>query len=284
MKKAIVSIAVGAQYQQLEACYGRFRADYAKSRGYEYVVVSDLDSSLPGETQKEKCSFKKLSLSRDLRGYDFVVVMDCDSLVNPEAPCLTQYFKDIPAGGFAAAGSYPHEKQAKLFPKYSASYYNELELNQHHRALITKDTLSIDDGLLLFKPQEVLKRWQELLEMRNELNAEQRLNLYEVQRNRCLILPPEWHIVWELHKAEHYSFLPKATAAPARRGMNIGTVLGEASTLERNLILLTLKQNYFVNFAFWRGNYDRLLKLSNFSPDQFQKDASQALKQLQAYR
>jgi len=100
----------------------------------------------------------------------------------------------IPHGGFAGVQDTTFEER-KLFPTWKRYYYDGLRDYGYDGAARYPER-HINGGLLLYRPGDVYERWNELLNIDSDLNEENRLNVYEVQEDRCLLLPRHWNTIW----------------------------------------------------------------------------------------
>lgn len=273
-----MTLAVGAECTTLEKYTGKFRRYYAEKHGWDYITVCD-----PPAGGWRGIFMEKLKMSTRMCQYDLVAFMDCDSLVNPAAPCLSQFNALLPQGSFAAGQPLPHYKRKNLYPDLPDDYYVEQELERGWKGSIRDRTLFINSGLLLYRPREVAKRWSELAEMDSLLWEEARLNVYEVQNDLCMLLPPEWHILWEYHRTEHYPFLCRTASSVLHRVRNKLVDILFAGQLERDLMLITLRNNCFVHFAFNRGYYRIVQQLCSFGPSQIDDRTMAALHRCKFY-
>lgn len=208
LKKVLVTFAVGEMYSNVEAVSGRFRRAYAEKNGWDYKVITDVPPGIKELGIERACFLNKLRLPSLLKDYDLAVFMDCDSVVNPLSPCLSEYEPVIPFGGFAGAQTVS-PKSRKLVFTYWENYYERIRQRTGLNEKVVDPDLDINAGLLLFRPAQVAERWLELAQRDLPYTGEERLNLFELQRGRCYLLPSSWHILWHHHKEEYYPFILK---------------------------------------------------------------------------
>lgn len=203
MRKALVTVAIGDRYERWEQISGQSRLHYAKQHGWEYIVIRSLPTDLEGLASRpfsKACMMAKLLVPDMTHEYEIVATMDGDTFLNPNAECLTRYEPSIPAGGFAAVNTVTQEERHQLFPSWDVDYYQRLEKECALDKAIERRDLYINGGLLLFRPHEVAERWRELAVIPSKLSQENRLNVYEVQRNVCFALPEHWNTLWLYEK------------------------------------------------------------------------------------
>lgn len=287
MKKALVTLAVGESYEEMESIGGPFRRAYAERHGWDYLVLSEPPDDLEQLGRRRAFFNQKLRLPQMLLNYELAVYVDCDTVFNAGAECLSSYTSLLPAGGFCACQTLPHWKRDKLFPHWGADYYTGMLASlpdsaaKHELELLVKEKERyINGGLLLFRPAEVAETWDKLAELDLSLTGEQKLNLFETQQGRVGLLPAEWHVVWYYHKVEYYPFLLKQGTSMLARAWNKALELALLSSLEQTLATLCIKNNKMVHFAF---DSKPMVKLKNLSPENLEKSAAQAIKQLRFY-
>lgn len=207
MRKALVTIAVGEDYvEHYNHVAPTFRY-YADEHGWDLHLVSEVPQSFverysrPERPNKAYCCWLyKLVLPRLFEDYDLVFFVDSDCVINPKAPCVSSFADDIPSGGFAAAPDIYFEDRAKYFPWFVKYHYDEYIAQGVLDKQVPDPTTHINAGVLLFKPKEVRERWQYLLDLDSWMKEEDRLNVYEVQAGRVLMLPRQWHCAYMYEK------------------------------------------------------------------------------------
>lgn len=200
MKKAIVSIVVGDTYQKIYNHIAPLNKMWMDRWGWDSIIIDNI----PDDFRKlySRCHkspgwiffMYKLLIPSLFRNYDLIAFVDSDCVINPNAGCLSAYMENIPKGGFAAAQTVTFAER-KLFPNWNRYYYDDLR-NLGYNGTPRYPEKHISVGLLLYRPKEVWEKWIELLNIDTNLNEENRLNVYEVQENRCFFLPMHWHTVW----------------------------------------------------------------------------------------
>lgn len=204
VKKKIITLSLGEEYQRLERVSGPSRQAYANKHGWDYEVISEIPEPFrtryPAASFGWICNLYKLLLPRLNAHYDLVAYMDCDTLVAAHAPCLSQHLDELPPAGFGAVQTVSFEDRQRLHPEWAVDYYAQLERQWGLALTIADRKKHINGGLLLFRPQAVLQAWDALLELDSPLNEENRLNVYEAQQGRCALLPPGWNLLWMYEK------------------------------------------------------------------------------------
>lgn len=200
MKKAVVTIVIGDKYRSIYNHVAPLNRRWMDRWGWDSIIIDDIPDdfryshSKSGKSFGLICMLYKLQIPSLFRHYDLVAFVDCDCVINPNATCLSEYAEGIPIGGFAAVQEVSFEERG-LFPGWPYYHYDGIDgtgyggpprfLKRH-----------INSGLLLYRPEEVWARWLELLDVDSDLNDEYRLNISEVQDDKCLFLPEHWNVLW----------------------------------------------------------------------------------------
>lgn len=202
MRKALVTMAIGARFEREYEHLLPLREAWARRHGWDLHVVRSIpEPFVRAHSRSDKpglgwcCYLYKLQLPEAFSDYDLVAYVDSDIAINPAAPCLSAYESQIPAGGFAAVQTVGHEERRRLFPLWAEYYYDDLVARGFNRS-VPNPKLHVSSGVLLFRPRDVAERWSALITLDTDLNEENRLNVYEVQAGRCFLLPGPWHVVW----------------------------------------------------------------------------------------
>lgn len=200
MKKAIVTLVVGDTYRKIYDHIAPLNRMWMGRLGWEEIIIDCIPEDFRKRyDRKSKANgwiyyMYKLFLPSILLNYDLIAFVDSDCVINPNAECLSQYVDKIPLGGFAGVQTVTFEER-KLFPTWKCFYYDALR-DIGYDGLPPYPERHINAGLLLYRPKDIWKRWIELLNIETNLNEENRLNVYEVQDNRCFFLPRMWNTVW----------------------------------------------------------------------------------------
>ena len=252
MRKKIVTLAAGEDYQRLERASGPSRRAYAVRHGWDYEVIDQIPDVFRAEHPTARfgmlCYLYKLSIPSRNLDHDLVAFFDCDSLLTPNAPCLSEFAERLPQGGFGAVQTVAYEERRRLHPDWAPDYYAQLEKNGATLPAIPDRTTQINAGLLLFRPAEVHERWTELLHLNSPLNEESRLNVYEVQQGRCLLLPPEWNLLWMYEKYRLGILKPQSNFPLRLRNYLYNRVLGKP--LERRRLREAFGRCHLLHLAF----------------------------------
>ena len=221
MKKAVVSMVVGDTYQRIYNHVAPLNCAWIDRWGWDYIIIDSVPDDFKEQYTKKGNQpgwiywMYKLLIPSLFRNYDLVAFLDSDCVINPNAACLSEYIDQIPLGGFAGVQDTTFEER-KLFPSWNRYYYDDLRARGYN-GLPRYPDRHINAGLLLFRPNEVWERWIELLNIDTEINEENRLNVFEVQDDRCLFLPMSWNTIWQyecvrrgwLNKKYHNNLLGK---------------------------------------------------------------------------
>jgi len=219
MKKAVVTIVVGEKYRKMYNHVAPLNRIWMDRWGWDSIVIEsipdDFKALYSGNDKPSGWIFYmyKLFIPSLYRDYDLIAFVDCDCVINPNAPCLSEYIDKIPRGGFAGVQDASFEER-KLYPDWKRFYYDDLRDRGYNESPRYPER-HINAGLLLYRPSDVWERWIELLNIDTDLNEENRLNVYEVQEERCLFLPKEWNTVWLYERV--------------RRGWSSGTYINLAN-------------------------------------------------------
>ena len=259
-----MTLASGETYSELEKLTGPFRQSYAKRNGWEYLVP-ELDcspSKVSGDGKQRYID--KLFLPQLYLDYDLIAFMDCDSLVNPKAPCLSEYYHLIPKGGFAAGQTISFDER-KHFAGWAEDYYKPYEKHCIEQPIKDRKT-HINAGLLLFRPAEVAERWQALAAIDLPITSENRLNIYELQNGKCHLLPREWHILWQYYRDINYPILGRL----AKVGRGVDKLFGYKLNfaIEREKFIEAFSRANFIHVAFEHQKLHWFLK--GLSPRDFE--------------
>ena len=201
MKKAMVTIVVGEKYRRIYNHVAPLNRKWMDRWGWDSIIIESIPDDFRARYARKYNNnsrwvflMYKLFIPSLFRNYDLVAFIDSDCVINPNAECLSKYLDNIPAGGFAGGQPVTFEER-KLFPNWNEYYYDDLRSCGYNEFPRYPDK-HISSGLLLYRPRDVWERWLELLNIDSELNEENRLNVYEVQEDRCFFLPKRWHVVW----------------------------------------------------------------------------------------
>lgn len=210
MRKAIVAMGIGGPYERQLAATRPFREAYARRHGWDLVDITKMDPramALDGYSTALRCHLQKLLIPDTLRhAYDLILFLEADIIVNPRAPCISEYEPFLPAGTFAAVGcTLPQERKAVFGWRHG--HYGPIIAALGQRGItppaISRSDRYMNGGVELYRPAEVADRWRGLFENNCQTSDENLLNLFEVQEGRVLWLPSEWNQVWLYSKTRH---------------------------------------------------------------------------------
>ena len=200
MKKAVVSVVVGDMYRTIYDHIAPLNRMWTDRWGWDSIVIDSIPDGFGARYSKDGRPggwiyyMYKLFIPSLYRDYDLVAFVDGDCVINPNAACLSEFIDRIPRGGFAGVQDTTFEER-KLFPNWKRYYYDGLR-DYGYDGTPHYPERHINAGLLLYRPNDVRERWIELLNIDTDLNEENRLNVYEVQDDRCLFLPRNWNTIW----------------------------------------------------------------------------------------
>ena len=249
MKKAVVSIVVGEKYRRIYNHMAPLNRMWMDRWGWDSMIIESIPDdfrtlySKDGRQSGWIYNMYKLLIPSLFLKYDLVACVDSDCVINPSAACLSEYIDNIPNGGFAGVQDTTFEER-KLFPSWNRYYYDGLR-DAGYNGSPRYPKQHINGGLLLYRPSHVWERWIELLNMDLNLNEENRLNVYEVQGDRCLFLPRNWNTIWLYERV--------------RRGWSKGTYNNRLSRklnrcimrfTERKKVNMVYKNVSMLHFAF----------------------------------
>jgi len=200
VKKAIVAIAIGAEYRAVVRNVTPMLRHYASTHHWHLHYVTQLPQefrrnfSRPHWDDYRLLTNFKLYLPTMFANYDLLVLADPDLLVHPQAPCLSEYVEDIPKNGLAAVQPVTFEERI-LFPDWNRYYYDDF-LSRDEVATIPFPKRHVNTGLLILKPEEIQTEFLELLRMNNDYFDEYRINLSFTQGERVFFLPRRWNVIY----------------------------------------------------------------------------------------
>ena len=114
---------------------------------------------------------------------------------------------------------------------------------------VARPELHVSAGVLLYKPADVAASWRALLGIRNGLNEENRLNVYEVQAGRCLFLPPQWNVVW-MYERQRLGLERRFASRTGKALAKARTMLKVGERGERIAALNTLRDSHMLHFGY----------------------------------
>ncbi len=251
MKKAVVTIAVGEKFQRLHNHVAPINRIWMDRWGWDSIVIDmipdDFQAMYEGKGKSFGwiCLMYKLMIPSLFRNYDVVAFLDGDCVINPNAGCLSEYVDKIPSGGFAGVQDVSYEER-ELFPNWNHYYYDDLRV-RGYQSNPPFPKQHANAGLLLYRPNEIWERWQELLHVDVEggLTVENRINVYEVQEGRCFFMPEHWHVLW-LYERVRRGWSKGSYSNRFSRKMN-GILLGMT---ERDKVHAVLESVSMIHFAF----------------------------------
>jgi|GEM_PF-1515357 len=200
MKKAVVTMVVGDAYKKIYDHVAPLNHMWMDRWGWDSIIIDSIPDDFRARYSKSNNQsgwiywMYKLMIPSLFRNYDLIAFVDSDCVINPNSACLSPYIENIPRGGFAGVQDTTFEER-KLFPSWSRYYYDDLR-DQGYNESPRYPERHINAGLLLYRPADVWERWIELLNIETDLNEENRLNVFEVQEERCFFLPNDWNTVW----------------------------------------------------------------------------------------
>lgn len=249
MRKAVITLVAGDEYRKLYDHVAPLNSMWMHRWGWDSIIITSIpDDFRRVYSRDDRPSawayiMYKLLIPSLFRDYDLVAFIDGDCVINPAAGCLSDYAEDIPAGGFAAVQTVTFEER-KLFPDWNRYYYDDLR-GRGYEGTPRYPERHINAGLLLYRPRDVWERWIDLLNIDAGLHEEHRLNVYEVQEERCLFLPDRWNVLWMYERARRgwvYGSYGNRLARPVNRRL--------MERDERKKLNMVYGDSSMVHFAF----------------------------------
>jgi hypothetical protein len=200
MRKAIVVSAIGPQYTALFRNVAPTFEHYAARHGWDIKVITELPDWFRDRYARPEWDFRLLCCAFRLHqpslfpGYDLLALMDPDMIINPQAPCLSGYWDDIPAAGIAAVQEISFEERS-LFPSWRKYHYSDFLSEEEVQELPFPDR-HINTGLILLRPYEVMEELSALNLADSSLSDEDHINLSFTQRGRVFFLSPKWNVIY----------------------------------------------------------------------------------------
>ena len=193
---------------------------YASTHGWDLRVVRELPEtfvrgySRPTWNVRLLCCNYRLYEPTEFSGYDLLALMDPDLLINPNAPCLSHYYDDIPSRGFAAVQVVSFAER-RLFDSWNRYYYDDF-LDAGEVDSLPLPEVHVNSGLVLVKPSDSKDDWLKLLEIDSDISDEARLNLALTQKGAAYLLPSKWNVVYRYELARRGVRDPRSTYRFAR--------------------------------------------------------------------
>lgn len=252
MKKALVTIAVGEKYEQMELETQASRVAYANRHGYDYIVYKEMPADWveikKAYPKNRQANMFKLYLPTLQQDYDFVAFIDTDTYVNPKAPCLSQFEPRIPKEGFAACVSYTWEERHRYWPNWARTYYEGLvERYGVTMPELWNERLDINGGLMLYRPREIAERWRHFSEMDTPLTQENLLNIHDLQNGLCYMMQDVWNRVWYYQKFRLGLLKPVRSEFGRYRNAFVNRY---CSGIEKRLLRTELDRCFMMHFAY----------------------------------
>jgi hypothetical protein len=196
----MVVSAIGPRHQALYGKVAPTFERYAAKHHWDLKVMSELpdwfvqEFSRPGWDFRSLCCAYKLQQPSQFPAYDLMAIMDQDMIINPNAPCLSSYYDQIPPKGIAAVQDVSFSER-RLFPEWNRYHYSDF-LKDCEVEKLPFPELHVNSGLMLVKPSEVKDEMSELNRADSALSDEDRVNLTFTQTGRVLMLPSKWNVVY----------------------------------------------------------------------------------------
>ncbi len=261
MKKALVTLAVGASYEAMFEKYCRpVWAKYADRHQFDIIVITNpLDTS--ARSQSRSPAWQKCLILSDatVKNYDQVVWVDSDILINPASPDITD---GVPLEKIGAADEYSTPTREDYY-SYLQRFYElcdqqninclkNLTPTDFHRlyGFEGEFTSVVQTGVMVLSP----RYHQELLEYvyynyeDKGLNLEMRPLSYEIlTHDLAHWLSPKFNMLWPYIKQFNYPFLVSPSSFLEKGLLKIG--IDFQAKMIRKCVTATFLNNYFLHFA-----------------------------------
>ncbi|MBF0566424.1 MAG: hypothetical protein HQK89_14430 [Nitrospirae bacterium] len=253
--KAIVTLAIGAQYKELwdKLCRPSWQS-YAVRHGYDLICI-DTPLDLSERAMKRSPAWQKcLILSQDFsKDYERIVWIDSDIIINASAaPSIVESVPEDMAGAINVwASPTPGWFDTALkrlmdmnpnigtFGTTPAEYYEKYGLPAEFDAVVQTGVL-----VLSHRHREILEHTYYAYEEKGgpEWHYEMRPLSYEFLRADCVQwIDNRFNMSWPVYKCLFYPFLLNSPEAPAAGGQG-------REALIKVCVNATLSNGYFLHF------------------------------------
>lgn len=262
MKKALVTLAVGASYEAMFEKYCRpLWSQYADRYQFDIIVITQpLDTS--SRSQSRSPSWQKCLILSDatIKNYDQVVWVDSDVLINPASPDITT---GVPLEKIGAVDEYsvPTKEDYHSYLQRLYDLYDQKHID-HIKTLTPTDFHSlygfegefnsvVQSGVMVLSPRyhkELLEYVYYNYEDKDSLNLEMRPLSYEVlTRDLVHWISPKFNMLWPFIKQFNYPFLT-SPPNPLERGL-LKLGIDTKAEMIKKCVTATFLNNYFLHFA-----------------------------------
>lgn len=204
VRKIIVCMGIGGPYEAQLHATEPFRDHYARRHGWDTLNITTLHpraAELRDIPFAMRTHLSKLLVPNDLRDeYDLVLFVEADTFIHPDAPCISELSRYIPAGAVGAVADHQYQERRPIFGWRGDHYDGIAKQRNIPLPPLTVRDRAVNGGVHLYRPAEVADRWLGLFEHRTGLGDEDLLNLNDVQQGSVYFLPSEWNRVWFYEK------------------------------------------------------------------------------------